>query len=37
MSKIKCIQFATEAAIAIMRIDDLIRLKPHAFACEATK
>jgi T-complex protein 1 subunit alpha len=29
MSKIKCIQFATEAAIAIMRIDDLIRLKPQ--------
>jgi T-complex protein 1 subunit alpha len=26
--KIKCIQFATEAAIAILRIDDMIRLQP---------
>lgn len=28
MSKVKMIQFATEAAITIMRIDDLIRLAP---------
>ncbi len=28
MSKVKMIQFATEAAITILRIDDLIRLAP---------
>lgn len=28
MSKVKSIQFATEAAITILRIDDLIKLKP---------
>lgn len=28
MSKVKMIQFATEAAITILRIDDLIRLEP---------
>ena len=28
MSKVKMIQFATEAAITILRIDDLIRLQP---------
>lgn len=27
--KIKCIRFATEAAITILRIDDLIRLAPE--------
>ena len=29
MSKVKMIQFATEAAITILRIDDLIRLAPN--------
>lgn len=29
MSKVKMIQFATEAAITILRIDDLIRLSPQ--------
>ncbi|GFR42421.1 hypothetical protein Agub_g3324 [Astrephomene gubernaculifera] len=29
MSKLKMIQFATEAAITILRIDDLIRLEPQ--------
>ena len=29
MSKVKMIQFATEAAITILRIDDLIRLAPQ--------
>ncbi|KAG1666239.1 hypothetical protein FOA52_011541 [Chlamydomonas sp. UWO 241] len=29
MSKVKMIQFATEAAITILRIDDLIRLNPE--------
>jgi len=28
LSKVKCLQFATEAAITILRIDDLIRLNP---------
>ena len=28
MSKLKSIQFATEAAITILRIDDLIKLHP---------
>jgi len=28
LSKLKIIQFATEAAITILRIDDLIRLAP---------
>ena len=28
MSKVKSIQFATEAAITILRIDDLIKVKP---------
>lgn len=28
LAKIKCIQFATEAAMAILRIDDLIKLNP---------
>jgi len=27
-SKIKCLRFATEAAIAILRIDDSIRIAP---------
>jgi len=26
--KIKCIRFATEAAIAILRIDDMIKIHP---------
>ena len=30
MSKTKMIQFATEAAITILRIDDLITLQPQA-------
>jgi T-complex protein 1 subunit alpha len=30
MSKVKSIQFATEAAITILRIDDLITLNPRA-------
>jgi T-complex protein 1 subunit alpha len=30
LSKTKIIQFATEAAITILRIDDLIRLEPEA-------
>jgi len=29
VSKIKCIKFATEAAITILRIDDMIRLDPR--------
>ena len=29
LSKLKIIQFATEAAITILRIDDLIRLEPE--------
>jgi len=29
MSKVKCIQFATEAAITILRIDDMIKLAPR--------
>lgn len=29
MSKIKSIKFATEAAITILRIDDLITLEPE--------
>jgi len=29
LSKVKCIQFATEAAITIMRIDDMIKLDPR--------
>jgi len=28
MAKVKCLQFATEAAITILRIDDLIKLNP---------
>jgi T-complex protein 1 subunit alpha len=28
VSKIKCIRFATEAAITILRIDDMIKLDP---------
>jgi len=28
MSKIKCLKFATEAAITILRIDDLVKLEP---------
>jgi len=28
MSKIKAIRFATEAAITILRIDDMIKLNP---------
>mmetsp|Transcript_31713 Transcript_31713/g.51162 ORF Transcript_31713/g.51162 Transcript_31713/m.51162 type:complete len:545 (+) Transcript_31713:37-1671(+) len=28
MSKVKCIQFATEAAVTILRIDDMIKLPP---------
>lgn len=30
MSKIKSIKFATEAAITILRIDDMIKLAPEA-------
>ena len=30
MSKTKSIKFATEAAVAILRIDDLIKLNPKA-------
>jgi T-complex protein 1 subunit alpha len=29
LSKVKSIQFATEAAITILRIDDLIQLEPE--------
>ena len=29
LSKLKIVQFATEAAITILRIDDLIRLAPE--------
>ena len=29
MSKVKCLKFATEAAITILRIDDLIKLAPE--------
>jgi T-complex protein 1 subunit alpha len=29
VSKIKCIRFATEAAITILRIDDMIKLAPE--------
>lgn len=28
ISKIKCLRFATEAAITILRIDDMIKLEP---------
>lgn len=28
VSKIKCLKFATEAAITILRIDDMIKLAP---------
>jgi len=28
MSKIKCLKFATEAAITILRIDDKIKMNP---------
>jgi chaperonin GroEL (HSP60 family) len=28
MAKVKCLQLATEAAITILRIDDMITLKP---------
>ena len=30
MSKIKQLKFATEAAITILRIDDMIKLEPEA-------
>lgn len=30
MGKVKCLQFATEAAITILRIDELIKLNPRA-------
>lgn len=29
MSKVKCLKFATEAAITILRIDDMIKLRPE--------
>lgn len=29
ISKVKCIRFATEAAITILRIDDMIKLEPR--------
>ena len=29
ISKIKCLKFATEAAITILRIDDMIKLAPQ--------
>jgi len=29
MSKIKCLKFATEAAITILRIDDLVKIEPE--------
>jgi T-complex protein 1 subunit alpha len=29
VSKIKCLKFATEAAITILRIDDMIKLAPE--------
>jgi T-complex protein 1 subunit alpha len=29
ISKIKCLKFATEAAITILRIDDMIKLAPE--------
>lgn len=29
ISKIKCLKFATEAAITILRIDDMIKLEPE--------
>ena len=29
ISKIKCLKFATEAAITILRIDDMIKLQPE--------
>jgi len=29
ISKIKCLKFATEAAITILRIDDMIKLSPE--------
>lgn len=29
MSKIKCLKFASEAAITILRIDDMIKLRPE--------
>ena len=29
MSKIKCLKFATEAAITILRIDDLVNIEPN--------
>jgi len=29
VAKIKCIRFATEAAITILRIDDMIKLAPQ--------
>ncbi len=29
MSKVKCLKFATEAAITILRIDDMIKLAPE--------
>ncbi len=28
ISKIKCLKFATEAAITILRIDDMVKLEP---------
>lgn len=29
ISKIKCLKFATEAAITILRIDDLVKIEPE--------
>lgn len=29
ISKVKCLKFATEAAITILRIDDMIKLAPQ--------
>ena len=28
MNKVKCLKFATEAAITILRIDDMIKINP---------
>ena len=29
ISKVKCLKFATEAAITILRIDDMIKIAPE--------
>ena len=29
MSKVKCLKFATEAAITILRIDDMVSIEPE--------